>query len=157
MTDGAAGSLHVARRLWCAIPAAMPAGCVVQNSRVLTYSHCLHHLRLSSCRAFTSHRPRTAHHARRMPPQAPAASAAKEDGAKFPSTAGQGSQRIVAAYTQKPLARIPYIPSTLFPELLQLEGPLRRTNRLWSRGWTPLSLTVTVGYPGWQIYSILLL
>ncbi|DBA86404.1 TPA: Phosphoglycolate phosphatase 1A, chloroplastic [Trebouxia sp. C0005] len=92
MTVGAVGSLHVARRLWCAIPAAMPAGCVGHNSRVLTYSHCLHHLRLSTCRAFTSHRPRTALHARRMSPQAPAASATKEDGAKFPSTAGQGSQ-----------------------------------------------------------------
>jgi len=42
-----------------------------------------------------------------MPPQAPAASAAKEDGAKFPSTAGQGSQRIVAAYTQRLLIRMP--------------------------------------------------
>ena len=45
----------------------------------------------------------------------------------------------------------------LVAECLQFEGPLNRTNRLWSRGWTPLSLIVTVGYPSWQNYSIVLL
>ncbi len=39
----------------------------------------------------------------------------------------------------------------LVAECLQLEGPLNRTNRLWSRRWTPLSLTVTVGDLSWQI------
>ena len=72
----------------------MPSGVLGQSSPTLTYPKQLNKIAHTSCRAFTAVCPKRSIRSSRMAPKAQAApSAVKEDGAKFPSTAGQGSQR----------------------------------------------------------------
>lgn len=72
----------------------MPSGVLGQSVPTLTYPKQLNKIADTGCRAFTAVRPKRSIPTRRMAPKAQAApSAVKEDGAKFPSTAGQGSQR----------------------------------------------------------------
>ena len=80
----------------------MPALIIGQQVRV-TLSKQLPKLQQVSCRPFTTDRPKGALQPRRLHRQSPVATAAKPDGASFPSTAGKGMQRTLNAVKIWPL------------------------------------------------------